>query len=96
MQLFDSRNFGKGVFSRVKIEGIQSYSLSPGKRPILGVFVAGKGGSPSSARLYDIANLNTPLTQKSFFRADSVTFHWNKIGTFFFIWLSWPAFNTNI
>ena len=83
IQLFDSRNFAQGVFSRLKIENIQSYSLSPGKRPILGVFVAGKGGAPSSARLYDITNLQSPLSQKSFFRADSVTFHWNNIGRAF-------------
>ena len=43
IQFFDAKNFGKGVQSRLKLEGIQSFSLSPGKRPVVGVFVGGKG-----------------------------------------------------
>lgn len=84
VQFFETSNFAKGVHSRIKTEGIQSYSLSPGKRPIVAIFIAGKGSSPSSAKLYDFnSNFSVPLTQKSFFRADRVNFHWNKIGNFF-------------
>lgn len=42
VQLFDSRDFKKGVSSAIKIEGIQSFSLSPGKRQTIAVFLAGK------------------------------------------------------
>lgn len=81
VHFYDPKKFEKGVQSRIKLEGIQSFSLSPGKRPVVAVFIAGKNGAPSSSRIYDIGNVSTPLSQKSFFRADRVTFHWNDIGT---------------
>jgi translation initiation factor 2A len=81
LQFFDSSKFQKGVFSRLKMEGIESFSLSPGKRPVVSVFIAGKNGSPSSCQIYDITNFSAPLSRKSFFRADSVNFYWNAIGT---------------
>ena len=39
---YDSKNFAKGVSSRLQLEGIQSFSLSPGKRPVIAVFLLGK------------------------------------------------------
>jgi translation initiation factor 2A len=81
VHFFDTTKFDKGAISRIKLEGLQSFSISPGKRPVVGVFVAGKNQGPSSAKIFDISNLAVPLSQKSFFRADSVTFHWNALGT---------------
>jgi translation initiation factor 2A len=78
---YDPSDFTKGAVSRLKIEGISSFSLSPGKRPVVAVFVVGKNGQPSSSRIYDIGNFSNPLSQKTFMRADSCTFHWNALGT---------------
>lgn len=65
----------------LKQENIGSFSLSPGKRPVVAVFVPEKKGQPGWVRLYDINSFKQPLAQKSFYRADTVNFHWNNLGT---------------
>ncbi|KAJ3032470.1 hypothetical protein HDV00_007518 [Rhizophlyctis rosea] len=80
VQFYDPKNFAKGISSRLKLEGISDFSLSPGRRPTVCVFTPEKQG-PASVRLFDITNLSVPLAQKSFHRADSVQFYWNKLGT---------------
>jgi translation initiation factor 2A len=42
VQLFESKDFKKGVSSKIQIDGIQSFSLSPGKRQVIALFIAGK------------------------------------------------------
>lgn len=42
LQFFDSKNFENGVSSRLKLENIESFSVSPGKRPIVALFMGGK------------------------------------------------------
>ncbi|KAJ3259073.1 hypothetical protein HK103_002960 [Boothiomyces macroporosus] len=81
LRIYDSKKFAKGPSQKVKFENISSFSISPGKRPIVAAFFPEKKGSPGACRLYDLTNLNTPLSQKSFYRAETVTFHWNSIGT---------------
>lgn len=81
VQIFDTSKFQVGVKSRLKLENISSFSLSPGKRNIIAAFVGEKKGCPASVKLYDCLNLSTPLTQKSFFKADTVQYNWNKLGT---------------
>ncbi|KAJ3300728.1 hypothetical protein HK104_006026 [Borealophlyctis nickersoniae] len=81
VQFFNSKNFAKGVSSRLKLDGIADFSLSPGKNPTVVVFIPEKKGQPAAVRLFDITNLTLPLAQKSFYRADSVQFYWNNLGT---------------
>ncbi|KAJ3269424.1 hypothetical protein HDV01_001422 [Terramyces sp. JEL0728] len=81
LRIYDSKKFEKGPSQKVKFENISSFSISPGKRPIVAAFFPEKKASPGSCRLYDLTNLNTPLSQKSFYRAETVTFHWNTLGT---------------
>ncbi|TPX70670.1 hypothetical protein SpCBS45565_g01666 [Spizellomyces sp. 'palustris'] len=81
VQFFNPKDFAKGVSTRLRVEGVADFSLSPGKRVTVAAFVPEKKGQPAAVRLYDVTNLNTPLTQKSFYRADSVQFHWNSLGT---------------
>jgi translation initiation factor 2A len=79
IQFYDSSKFQ--VVSRLQMEGIQSFTISPGKRPVIATFAIGKNGAPSSCQIYDLTNFTTPLSRKSFFRADRVNFYWNTIGT---------------
>ncbi|RKO84683.1 eukaryotic translation initiation factor eIF2A-domain-containing protein, partial [Blyttiomyces helicus] len=81
VQFYESRNLKAGIHSRLKLDGIADFSLSPGKRPIVAVFVPEKKGQPAAVKLFDLTGLSTPLAQKSFYRADNVQFHWNKLGT---------------
>ncbi|KAJ3052662.1 hypothetical protein HK097_005900 [Rhizophlyctis rosea] len=81
VQFYDSKNFAKGISSRLKSDGVTDFSLSPGRRPTVCVFIPEKKGQPAAVRLFDITNLGVPLAHKSFYRADSVQFHWNKLGT---------------
>jgi translation initiation factor 2A len=79
--IYNCAEFSKGIVSKLVIKGLSSFSMSPGKRPVIGVFISGKNGSPASCRIYDIGNFNAPLSQKTLMRADSVEFHWNSLGT---------------
>lgn len=81
VQFFNSKDFAKGVCERLRVDGVSDFSLSPGKRATVAVFIPEKKGQPAAVRLYDVTNLTVPLSQKSFYRADSVQFHWNKLGT---------------
>ena len=81
VQFYDAQNFANGVWGRLKQEGIASFSLSPGKQPVIAAFSPERKGQPASVKLMDITNLDTILSQKAFYRADSVQFHWNRIGT---------------
>ena len=81
IQVFHSANLNNtSVVSKLQLEGLQSFSLSPGKRPVLAVFTTSKSG-PCSSKIYDLANVKQPLAQKTFMRADSVTFYWSALGT---------------
>jgi len=81
VQIYLTKNFDKGVYYRLKLETISGFSISPGKSPTVSVFIPEKKGAPASLRLYSISNFNVPIASKSFYRADSVRFLWNKLGT---------------
>ncbi|KAI9208325.1 eukaryotic translation initiation factor eIF2A-domain-containing protein [Polychytrium aggregatum] len=82
VQFYDTSSFSKGIVSRLKIENIKDFSISPGKRSVVAVFIPEKNSQPASVRLYDVHSLaGQPLAQKTFFRADSIEFHWNQLGT---------------
>jgi translation initiation factor 2A len=81
VQIYNSAKFTEGVSSRLKLENITSFSLSPGKRHIIAAFVSEKKGCPASVKLFDCLNFAAPLSQKSFFKADSVQYNWNQLGT---------------
>jgi translation initiation factor 2A len=39
IQVFDPSSWSKGVTDKVKVEGLSSVSLSPGKNPSIAVFI---------------------------------------------------------
>ncbi|KAI8816782.1 eukaryotic translation initiation factor eIF2A-domain-containing protein [Fimicolochytrium jonesii] len=81
VQIFNAKDVGKGVESRLKVEGVTDFSISPGLKPVVAAFVPEKKGRPAAVTLYGVDNFSTPLSHKSFYRADSVQFHWDKLGT---------------
>lgn len=81
VQIYSSLSFSSGIAHRLKLEGMQSFSISPGKRYTIAAFVPERKGQPATVQLYDILNLSTAIAQKTFFRADSAHYYWNDIGT---------------
>ncbi|KAA1106833.1 hypothetical protein PGTUg99_013885 [Puccinia graminis f. sp. tritici] len=84
VQVFDPMSFDSGVVSKLKLEGMSEFKLSPGKNPLLSAFVAEKKGAPASVKIYPLAGLKDstpPLTQKTFFKADKIQMKWNRSGT---------------
>lgn len=81
VQIYETAN-PSSPLSRLKLDNMASFSLSPGKRNTIAVFVSEKNSCPASVKVYDLlGNLTVPLCQKSFFRADTVQYLWNSIGT---------------
>ncbi|KAF7791046.1 hypothetical protein EIP86_002006 [Pleurotus ostreatoroseus] len=82
IQVFRPAEWSKGVVDKLKVEGATSISLSPGLNPSIAVFVAEKKGAPASVKIYNLLSLmGSPLSQKTFFKADRSTIKWNTIGT---------------
>ncbi|KAJ3017445.1 hypothetical protein HKX48_003547 [Thoreauomyces humboldtii] len=81
VQFYNSKEIGKGVYTRLKLDGVSQFSLSPGKQSTVVAFVPEKKGQPAVVRIYEIGNFTKALVTKSFYRADSVQFNWNKLGT---------------
>ncbi|KAJ1340142.1 hypothetical protein BSLG_005229 [Batrachochytrium salamandrivorans] len=63
VQFYESKNFSKGISDRLKMETIKSFSMSPGRRPVVAVFIPEKNGCPGSVKLYDVTNLKQPLSE---------------------------------
>ncbi|CAG8631400.1 13825_t:CDS:10 [Ambispora leptoticha] len=81
VQFFDSKRVDKGVHSRLRLEGIADFSLSPGKSPSIVVFIPEKKGAPARVQMFSITNFNVTLAQKTFFKADKIQMKWNDLGT---------------
>ncbi|KAJ2720084.1 hypothetical protein GGI07_004833 [Coemansia sp. Benny D115] len=65
----------------LKLEGITNFSVSPGLSPSVAVFVPERGSKPAIVRMYGLSNFARPLSNKTFFKADKVDFHWHSLGT---------------
>lgn len=79
VQFHDIRDPSK-VMSRLSLEGLTSFSISPGKNPSVAVFVPERKGLPAIVRLYGMLSFNYPLSNKTFFKAEEAEFKWNQIG----------------
>jgi len=83
VQIYEARDFSKGVHSRLKAEGITEFSISPGSNPHVAAFVGERKGLPASVALYSISNFATPVSRKTFFKAEKSHMYWNKLGWLF-------------
>ncbi len=67
---------------RLKVEDMTAFCFSPSaNKPMVAVFVSEKKGQPAAAKLFTLANLDTVVAQKTFFRADNAQFLWNQEGS---------------
>lgn len=87
LHVYDPSRFGAGPVGRLRAENMAAFSVSPGERASIAVFFPEKKGAPAAVRVYTLASLiDTPgsaphVAQKSFFKAEKVTFKWNAAGS---------------
>ncbi|KAJ2964371.1 hypothetical protein NQZ79_g682 [Umbelopsis isabellina] len=81
LQFWESKNIGKAVWAKLKLEGIAQFSLSPGKSPAVAVFIPERKGAPAIVRMYGLPNFKSALSNKTFYKADKVQMYWNNLGT---------------
>jgi translation initiation factor 2A len=86
VHVFATADFQAGIAARLRLEGATSFSLSPGKKPSVALFVAEHKSQPASVKIYPLAGILAgssaqPTGQKTFFKADKVQMKWNAQGT---------------
>ncbi|KAI3617753.1 hypothetical protein CBS9595_003662 [Malassezia furfur] len=85
LQVYDPQQLTQGPVGRLRAENIGAFRLGPGAHPSVAVFFPEKKGAPAFVKIYALTSLSTPepthVAQKSFFKADKVTFKWNATGT---------------
>ncbi|XP_046851929.1 eukaryotic translation initiation factor 2A-like [Xenia sp. Carnegie-2017] len=73
-------NFGN-IAHKLRLQGVSCIEIAPGPPPYkIAAYVRGTKGAPSYVRLYEYANFEFPIANKSFFKADKVNILWNKKG----------------
>lgn len=80
VEFYDTKNFSK-PWAKLRAEGCTSFSLSPGQNYSVAVFIPEISGKPASVRVYQFPNFEQPVSQKTFFKAESAQMKWNKLGT---------------
>ncbi|KAK4699480.1 translation initiation factor 2A, partial [Phenoliferia sp. Uapishka_3] len=81
VQVYDPSNFGAGVVDKLRLEGVTTCSVSPGRNPSVALFVSEKKGAPASVKIHSLAVLSSVSASKTFFKADKIQMKWNKSGT---------------
>ncbi|OLL22822.1 Eukaryotic translation initiation factor 2A [Neolecta irregularis DAH-3] len=81
VQFYKSSEMEKGVWNKLRVEGVSEFALSPGKNHAVAVFVPEKKGQPAIVRVYNVPQFASSISQKTFFKADKVKFMWNHLGT---------------
>ncbi|KAG0343364.1 hypothetical protein BG004_005362 [Podila humilis] len=86
VHFWEPKNLPKAPFTKLRLEGMNQFSLSPGKSTSVAVFFGERKGAPAMVRIYSITNFSVPLASKSFFKADRVQMIWNQLGTNILVW----------
>ncbi|CAG8496007.1 2317_t:CDS:10 [Paraglomus brasilianum] len=81
VHFYDNARLSKGIHSKLRLENISDFALSPGRSPAIAAFIPEKRGSPAVVRIYSITNFNNALAHKTFFKADKIQMKWNVLGT---------------
>ncbi|KAI0035007.1 eukaryotic translation initiation factor eIF2A-domain-containing protein [Vararia minispora EC-137] len=96
IQVFSPADWSKGVVDKLRVEGANSVTLSPGLNPSVAVFMPEKGGQPASVKIFSLLNLAAPPTcQKTFFGAEKSQIKWNTLGTQVLVLTQTDVDNTN-
>ncbi|WFD00246.1 hypothetical protein MYAM1_002994 [Malassezia yamatoensis] len=85
LQVFDPKQLANGTIGRLRTENIGCFQLGPGSKPSIAVFFPEKKGAPAFVKIFALTSLlsssPTHSAQKSFFKADKITFKWNSNGS---------------
>nr|GME15605.1 eukaryotic translation initiation factor 2A [Ipomoea batatas] len=82
IQLFDGRDFSKGIVQRVRVPGIAALELSKTPGSYVAAFVPESKGMPASVQIYTSGkDSQTPVARRSFFRCSTVQLSWNHGST---------------
>ena len=85
LQVYAPAQLAAGPVGRLRAENIGTFQLGPGAKPSVAVFFPEKKGAPAFVKIFPLSALLTAspahVAQKSFFKADKVTFKWNATGT---------------
>nr|GMD90865.1 eukaryotic translation initiation factor 2A [Ipomoea batatas] len=82
IQLFDGRDFSKGIVQRVRVPGIAALELSKTPGSYVAAFVPESKGMPASIQIYTSGkDSQTPVARRSFFRCSTVQLSWNHGST---------------
>ncbi|KAJ2539590.1 hypothetical protein GGF49_005108 [Coemansia sp. RSA 1853] len=65
----------------LRVDGVSSFSVSPGRSPSVAVFVPERGSKPALVRMYTVGSFTRPTANKTFFKAENVEFYWHRLGT---------------
>ncbi|KAF2272421.1 translation initiation factor eIF-2A [Westerdykella ornata] len=80
VQFYQSGDLGT-VWNKLRVEGVADFALSPGKNHSVAVFMPEKKGMPAAVKVYQVPQFNSPVSQKTFYKADKVQLKWNALGT---------------
>ena len=90
LHAYSTTDFLAGPKIKFPVKGIAGFALSPGtapgKDPIVAVYVPEAKGSPGHIALYTMSagvaqGTATPISRRSFFRANSARFYWASTGS---------------
>ena len=80
VQFYESKDLGT-VWSKLRVDGVSDFALSPGKTHSVAVFTPERKGQPASVKVFAVPHFNAPVSQKTFFKGDKVQLKWNQQGT---------------
>jgi translation initiation factor 2A len=69
------------VHNKLRVEGVQDFALSKGRNANIAVFVPERKGMPAQVKVFNVPHFASPVSQKTFFKADKVQLKWNDEGT---------------
>ncbi|CAA7390416.1 unnamed protein product [Spirodela intermedia] len=83
IQIFDGKDFSKGIINRLRVPGIAAMELSRTAGSHIAAFVAESKGMPASVQIFSSKKDEQPqpVARRSFFRCSTVQLHWNCIST---------------
>ncbi|OAA59847.1 eukaryotic translation initiation factor subunit [Niveomyces insectorum RCEF 264] len=69
------------VHHKLRVEGVATFALAPGKTHSVAVFVPERKGQPAAVRVFNVPHFDAPVSQKTFFKGDKVQLKWNAQGS---------------
>ncbi|KAK6914716.1 Translation initiation factor, beta propellor-like domain [Dillenia turbinata] len=82
IQIFEPKDFSKGIVNRLRIPGLAAMELSPPGSHVA-AFIPESKGIPASVHIFACAkdSQSQPLARRSFFRCSTVQLAWNSEST---------------